>query len=859
MAVRPDIIAGVIRSAALWAALIFLTISPGNASAQSASYEEIVVNFDVPRLVSRDLLVRFDGRTVYLPLTELFDLLDLNIKTDFSAGKAAGFFLSTNVTYELDFVAHTAKIHGRDLPLMASDFVRTEHEFYLRIDVFETIFGLNLTFDFAALRVLVPLNDSFPAYQKLKRKQAREKLQTETAELKNIRVVPPRHEYFSGGAADWVLSANPLGGNGQYFDLTLGSMVMGGDLTLTGSGNTVTGVQPDQFGYRWHYYVGDNPYLTQAELGDVFIGGPLSRSLEGGLLTNRPQIQRTYFQTITLSGHLQPGWEVELYVDSRLVDFATVDEHGDYSFNLDIMYGASLVTLKKFGPNGEIRTEEQFIRVPYNLVPKNTAEYSVGAGSGRMLKGKSTYTQAAGYYGVTRFLTVGAGADLPVADKYGETPLVAGEATCQIFRNLTANGSFSPNYQAQLGLNYSMPSFVNANVNVTRFERNSFRNALNQQQNITFSTSVPLRLRQKYIGLRYYVALDKFLGFSSTSMNFGFNTTMAPLYINYTGKYKVSTYETRKLHTAGSQVLVSAEIANWFRPQFRMDYAHDQKLVTQYGVYLTRRMFRTAQLSIAYERYPLAKSNSIMVNVNFFNQIAYFASRFLRSDRQTSMSQVQRGSIRYDRVSSTIRLDRRSAVGFGSAVVRPFVDKNNDGSLNDGEEFLPGMKAKVNGAGGRPVGDKRLFFYDGLRAYDEYVIQVDPNSLDNPMLKPSYENFKVSTTPNVVTSVDVPVLVASDISGLVQRQTTDGLYGVGGIRIKVLNVSKDIVTEIPTFNNGEYYYLGLIPGMYRAYIDPGQLEKFGYRSKPESIQFQVNAGETAQSVEHIDFVLTAKE
>lgn len=851
-------------AASVWRWLLCCTLAGLGAapwaSAQTSQFEEIVVNFDVPKLVSKDLMVRFDGANLYFPLVEAFDLLNINIQADFKSGGARGFLASTDVPYELNFARHVATVKGRELPLLPSDFIIADREFYLKLDLFETLFNLKMTFDFGALRVLLPLHEEFPAYQKLKRQRAREKLQSSVEALRNVRSVAPRHEYFSGGAADWVLSTNPIGGNGQYFDLILGSMILGGDLTLAGSGNTVTGVNPDQFSYRWHYFVRDNPYLTQVELGNVFPVGPLSRSLEGLMVTNRPQIQRKYFQTITLSGHLQPGWEVELYVDNRLVDFAKVDQNGEYSFNLDIMYGASLVSLKKYGPNGEIETEDQYVRVPYNLVPKGSIEYSAAGGSAQIQKGETArYAQATGYYGLTRFLTIGASADLPVASKLGEKPLVAAEATCQVTGSLTTTASFSPTNQSQVNVNYSMPSFLSANLSFTKFEENRYRNLLNQKENATLSVSTPLRLGKKYIGLRYYAAMDRFAGFTSTSMNFGFNTTMRPIYFNYTGKYKLSSYPDRKFQSIASQMLLSAEVTPWFRPQLRVDYDHDQKQITQYGLYLTRRLFRTAQVSLAFERFPVAKTTSIMVNVNFFNQFAYFTSRFLRSDRHTSMSQVQRGSIRYDRVNGTVRLDRRGAVGFGSAVVRPFVDKNNDGFRNKGEELLPGMKAKLNGAAGRAIGENRLFSYDGLRAYDKYTIQVDATSLDNPLLKPAYENFRVSATPNVVTPIDVPVLVASDISGTVLRQTNEGQFGVGGIKIKLLNLSKDIATEIATFNNGEFYYLGLIPGSYRAYIDPELLQKHGYRSQPESIPFEIKAGEKGESIESINFILLPAE
>jgi hypothetical protein len=222
------------------------------------------------------------------------------------------------------------------------------------------------------------------------------------------------------------------------------------------------------------------------------------------------------------------------------------------------------------------------------------------------------------------------------------------------------------------------------------------------------------------------------------------------------------------------------------------------------------------------------------------------------------MNQMQRGSIRWDRAAGKIRFDRRNGIGYGSAVVRPFLDLNNDGVPNEGEEFLPGLKAKLVGTGGRPVPRGDLYYYENLRPYDSYTISIDPTSLDNPMLKPAFENYRVSVNPNVVTSVDVPVVMAADLSGVVERETPGGNIGVGGMRLKLLNVGKDVAIDIVSFSSGQFYYLGLIPGHYRAYLDPEQLDRYGYIAEPPSLEFDVLPSESGSSVENINFVLKPK-
>lgn len=164
--------------------------------------------------------------------------------------------------------------------------------------------------------------------------------------------------------------------------------------------------------------------------------------------------------------------------------------------------------------------------------------------------------------------------------------------------------------------------------------------------------------------------------------------------------------------------------------------------------------------------------------------------------------------------------------------------------MDQGEELLDGIRPKMKCPSGIPSGKNNLHYFNRLRPYDDYLIQIDQNSLDDPTLKAVHENYMVTVGPNVVTAIDVAVVVTSDISGTVNRLLPQGSeIGVGGIKIRIVNFTTDELTEITTFNDGEYYYLGLTPGSYRAYIDPKQPEQYGYQSEPGGIDFIIEPTE----------------
>ncbi len=840
------------------AIFVFLLVSFSGAAvfSQAGQLEEIVVSYEVPRLTVQDLIVQYDGKTVYLPLIEVFSALGINIRADFAQKLFTGQYYKDNGYYELNLNLLKFKYRGSEIVLNRSDFHLTTIDVYLRMDLFARLFGLEMSFDFNTLSVITQLDKTYPAYQRLERDKAHRKLEKDVTVLRDVKSLKQKRDYVNGAAVDWMLSASPLGVNKtHYYNFNLGGMLLGGDINVSTTGNTSSNLKDNQYNYRWHYYIGDNNYLTQVDLGNVYSAGAFSRGLEGVKLTNKPQVQRKYFQTIQISDHLGQGWEVELYINNKLADFAYTDQFGNYNFLLDIYYGASRVMLKMYGPNGEIITKEDFVKVPYNLIPKNTIEYSLTSGVAASQQEKKGYAQADGYYGLLRNMTLGISTDFPLQPEEGEKPLAGLDLTYQPTGDLTLNGLAAPEYQIKGDINYSRPSIVNINGSFTKFFENEFHNKAGQKFGLKLSVTSPVRLMNRYLGLRYGISFDRYTNMDAINMNYGFNSSVSRFNFNYIGNYKISRFTGRTVKYVNAQLLLSANIFRWLRPQFRIDYDHLENQVTSYGIYLTRRIFRTGQLNVSFRRDVYSGANLVMITFNIFNDFASFSSKLLFSERQASMSQVQKGSVRYDQEGHNFRFDRSSSVGYGSAVLRPFMDDNFNGMFDEGEEYLEDLKIKVKGMGGRSYRNDRLLYYDRLRPYEAYVLQVDPNSLDNPLLKPVYENFSVKVNPNVVTGIDVPLVMGAEVSGYVQRRTADGEVGIGGVKIIFLNMTTESVTEVTTFNNGDYYYLGLVPGRYRAYIEPEILEKYGYDVEPGDIEFEVIPQEGGAIIENINFSL----
>ena len=485
-----------------------------------------------------------------------------------------------------------------------------------------------MSFTFSSLSVYMRLDRDFPAFQKLRRRLAHQALRKEEATSISVRRLPRSRDTFKGAAIDWQLSSNASRARRIHnFGISAGAMLFGGDLTLSANGDNQNWVQTDQFNYRWHYHIDDRAEVSQVDFGKFYTTGPYSRQITGAAVTNKPVVQRKYHQTIQLRDYVGDGWEVELYVNGDLKDFTYTGSDGEYNFLADINYGSSRIELKMYGPRGEIRTEEQFLQVPFNLVPKGVFEYTVAAGQGQASYSDQTYVQGSGYYGLHDNVTAGLSSEFRLGKETDEPSSLTADITYQPLGNLTVNGSYTPDYSVQGSANFRKLGWISANGSITKYFENETRNLAERKTSALFSFSIPLRINKRYIALRYHLMTTTFANRTQINQNYGFSTSVAGVHLNYLGRWDWRKYSGRNDHSITSRVFGTVQTWRWALPQVQFEYDHSQQRFMRYGISLTKRVFRTGRLALSFERDPVAGSNQIMLTLNLYNGFATFSSR----------------------------------------------------------------------------------------------------------------------------------------------------------------------------------------------------------------------------------------
>jgi len=818
--------------------------------------EEIVVSFEVPRLLQQDIYAIYGNTILFLSVSEIFGHLDLNIEAEIPGQRWSGLYIDRNRPYSIDLRRKEARVDGKGYTLTDADFKVYDDELYLSIEALSRLFGFEMKFYFSSLLVRLTLDTDFPSYQKMKRRQEHQKLKSKRAAAKSVRHLPGQTQYFGGGVADWAVSGSPLGDGGQYYSMAVGAMLMGGDLELSGSGNSNLGFDRHGMMYRWHYSFGQNNLISQGNLGHLPSTGFLSRRLIGVSATNQPQVQRKVYQRTTIEGEIGEGWEVEIYVGSRLADFQLTDMTGRYSFDVDINYGTTEILLKMYGPNGEIQTERRYVGVTYNQIPEGTFEYSVSAGRTDPVMGEGrNYVQASGFYGATSGLTVGGSGDFPTSSPEGERPTVAAEATWQIMGDLATDVSFAPGYATEGAISFNRPSLFSAHGSFTKYFENEFRNPARQEYAARLSLNSPLKIGARYYGLRFSSILNKFQSFSTINLSYGTSLQLLRTHLTYLGRTSIKKSGTTTDSRIISEVYVMPRFLPIFQPLLKVTYDHSLNRLTRYGIQYNRRIFKLLQANVAVDRNAVTGSYQVIATLRLPTGFADFSSRVVSTGDHIAVSQIQRGSIRYDQMGKRVRLDRRNGIGLSSALIRPFADENYNGRRDRDERFLGGVKANIKGGRPRQSGPLKQYYYDGLLAYDKHLIQIDEFGLDDPMLKPTHDNYGVVCPPNVVTAIDIPIVMVTEINGHVERLVGKDIAGVGGIKVFAVNDATDAVVEVTSFSSGEYFYLGLVPGNYHLYVDPSTLEKLGLRSEPPQIELEVKPSNGGEVIGFLDFEL----
>ena len=784
------------------------------------------------------------GRDVYLPLGELARLLTLAIRVAPGEGRASGYILSEQRGFSLDVAQRALDIAGRREQLDPAQLRLEGEEIYVASRLLARWLPVDFELDLSSLALKVRPREQLPLQARLTRRE-RGKLPGTPGGY-----VDPGYPRL---ATPYRLADVP------FIDQTLGfGFGRRGKERITEAAWTAY-VTTDLLGTEAALYASRDRHDPSSGLRltlgrndpDGGLLGPINaRSLlfgsvpvpgvaniagssatgNGLAISNRPLDQPTSFDRHTLQGDLAPGWDVELYYNEALVGVRQSNPDGKYSFeDQPLAYGPNEFRLVFHGPLGQTRAERQSFLLEQSAVPRGALFYDIAAHRDRA-GGRRALAQFE--WGIGAHLNATAGwLRLPLADtsrSYANLGLRS--YWNRVILTADAVKADDGGRLAQLGVKTRIGGLA---LTASRARLDGFTSEW------FMPTSNPVRTRDE-------VRAEGVLAVGAANF--------FPLSLQLRRDVLATGAEQREVQARLSAYRNGTAVSNALRWR-----SLDGTRRAEGSLQLSRRVAGvglTGQLH--YTVAPEARAASAAIAADWSLRAGYqlnlgltrlFQERELRATGALNKSLGPFGlgvnafySNRRDygvglQLFMAMGLEPRSRrllreaqpmAGMGAASIRVFLDKNQNGAMDEGEEPVPRAGFIINGANyGLRTDGAGLAWLPRLPGGRHADIGLDPDTLEDPQWQPQVKGVRIVPRPGKVSEVDFAVGMTGEVDGTTYLLSKGTRRPVGDLQLELVDASHKVVATISSAADGYYVMTGIFPGKYLLRVAPAQLERLG--------------------------------
>ncbi len=856
--------------------------------AQQEPDGEALLNFNYPAVGNVYVNGAFFGDVAFLPLGEILSLLYIpNERTPNGKG-LKGAYPGKNDAWALDPVTNQLIVKGQSETLEADKYYLGEMDLYLHPDYFSRIFGITFTINTYALSVSMKSEFTLPIEERQKRETIRRQVQQRNSNATSTAsplLYPRERKILSLGVLDYNVNyTSTEGGNSTGLLLNAGMELLGGDLQGTYNGNFVNGNLLNNFsGLRWRYVLPGgmspekNTGLASVSVGQVNTTGfANSANLVGVSVTNNPVIPRLELDVFVIDGTTAPDSEVELLIGGQLVDFTRADEVGYYRFNAPVTYGTVRLSTRIYTPRGEVIVQDRQIQVPFSFLPKGFVGYNAQVGLPQFSfdsLGTSLATHADIAYGVTNALTVRAGADQ--GEVFGEKSIypVFG-MSARLFQQYLLNVDALPDryYRANASVFYATNTNINAQY--TEYNPNSTFNRVGLNRDANLNVFFPFKIAGKFSGFRVTgerLWFDTGSGVNNYQLDFNTQINRVVARINYRGgkrgivedgenasQFQLGLFTSSLTYTLPRTPGIPVYVRGLFlRGQFRYSTQFEQ--AESISFLLSQTLFKNGRFTFGYDRELIRDLSQIQVGFLYDFKSFRTSTQYAKRTNGHAFQQAFSGSLAYDPAGNTVIPSNRDQITRSGAAVRLFIDTNENGRYDEGEETVPAKAIRLDRSANILIGSDGILRITQLQSYWIYRMDIDVAALPNPNLAPKTKSLSFVAEPNRLREIDIPLYQTGTIDGTVFLSKNESLQGLGGLRLELFREGETEPVEIlRTFSDGGFYSYGLLPGNYTLRVDPKQLEFMRVDSNPSEIGFEIKALADGDYLEGLDMVLSSK-
>ena len=314
------------KGAFLFLLLIIFNSFSIKAQTTLPGYDELNVELIIPQKGVVETPVAIRDNNAFIPVQELFNILQLK-NVEINSG-IIGFIIHPDSTYQISYQEKEINYRNKSYKLSEKDYIESSFGYYLRSDLFGSIFGLNTEFSFRNLSLTLKTDKELPIIKEMRLQKMRENLDKVKGIIIPDTIIPQRRPFFKPGTLDWgvVTTQQSQIENDNRLMLGLGTMFLGGETNLMLNYSTRVPFESRNQFYQWRYVDNDNLLIKQITAGRIFTRSTSSlfAPVSGVQISNSPMQNRRSFGSYLLNDYTDPRWTVELYVNNVLVDFTVL-------------------------------------------------------------------------------------------------------------------------------------------------------------------------------------------------------------------------------------------------------------------------------------------------------------------------------------------------------------------------------------------------------------------------------------------------------------------------------------------------------------------------------------------------------
>lgn len=837
----------------------------------------LIFELHLDRAILADALIVYEaGNDLLLPLGELTRLLTLGITIDPDARVASGFVLSEERVFRLDLATQTVTLASGRESFDSSQVRWLDDDIYVASRLLQGWLPLNLYIDLSTLVMDVVPREKLPLQYRLERER--------TAQALRRRGGPYLDPGYPRAAPDYQLLSVPFIDQTLGFDYQWGptattnwaySAYLTGDLLgMEGSLYLATSKNDDTLDPRLTLSRNDpeGALLGPLQARSLILGSmgvpALNNVLRGSgsgngiLLSNRPLTQSASYGLHTLRGDLLPGWDVTLYFNDALIAFQQSRPDGLYEFaDQSLIFGVNEFRLIFNGPLGQTRVERQLFILDQTLTKPGEFVYTL-AGQRDDNGRRRASTQFD--FGLANRLAFSGGMISTPLTTEGEERRFYNLGLRTALLGMLMNGDY---VRAEAGGSLYE---LGVKTRLGRYALDLTHTGLSEDFVSDFFPVTPdqvkLRDRARLSGalplgkkLHLPVALDftreESRGGTLTldlqgriSMNLrGTNFTNA-LSWNQRGE-STSSVGIMQLRRRVAGIGLNSQVAYLLAPETR---------ITSLALSGDKNFGQASRLSLGVQHLldPDQTTFSAGVTHNFGRFGLGLNGRYGDTGEYAAGIQLFMALGREPRSGAWVA-DWQPLAGSGAVSACVFLDANQNGAFDPGEQPIEGAGFTMNEGSRHPVSSNAdgLAYLTRLPPRQYADIALDIATLEDPQWLPAVKGMRILPRPGKVQSLDFPVVMTGEVDGTVYLQEDGKRRGIGNALVELVNEQGAVVASARSASDGYYVLPAVRPGHYKAMIFSPQLEELGLAS---TAPMELTMRADGEFIYGLDFTLQSK-